>query len=343
MYADLLHDVFEGILKYDICHIILCFIKNKTFDLELLNIRKENFQYGETENGNKSPPIQIHHLKKFRLKMSAREMLTFAHFFPLMIGDMVERGNDVWKFVINLIEMLDLLLLSEYTNLDLINLQSRISYHNQKYVELFSDTLKPKHHFLIHYSRIVKHSGPLTYLWTFNFESKHRELKTYTKNITSRKNIVLSLAIKFAMSFSEYILNFEKNCFNPTSTKYTVHNSEYSKEIGNTLTVEEFNQCVCITRFSRYGTHYKKHFVIFIYSPNFQPYVIREIYTLRNSTFFVCQKIPVLQYNQHLISYEVSCNLSEFLIFDVDCIKSPPIHFNIVNGKYFLRPKPLYQ
>lgn len=65
MYADLLHDVFEGILKYDICHIILCFIKNNTFDLELLNIRKENFQYGETENGNKSPPIQIHHLKSF--------------------------------------------------------------------------------------------------------------------------------------------------------------------------------------------------------------------------------------------------------------------------------------
>lgn len=47
------------------------------------------------------------HLKSFRLKASASEMLTFAHFFTLLIGDKVNTDSDLWKFVINLIELLD--------------------------------------------------------------------------------------------------------------------------------------------------------------------------------------------------------------------------------------------
>lgn len=39
-YCDLLHDILEGVLKYDISHILLHFIKNNIFDIELLNIRK---------------------------------------------------------------------------------------------------------------------------------------------------------------------------------------------------------------------------------------------------------------------------------------------------------------
>ncbi|KAI8117835.1 hypothetical protein CVS40_10360 [Lucilia cuprina] len=94
-YADLLHDVLEGVLKYDFCHILMFFINNKTFDIELFNIRKDNFNYGETDIGNKSPKIQLNHLKSFNLKMSGSEMLTFAHFFPLFVGDLVDVNCDI--------------------------------------------------------------------------------------------------------------------------------------------------------------------------------------------------------------------------------------------------------
>lgn len=173
MYADILHDVLEGVLNYSLCHVILLLLKNKSFDLELLNIRKLNFNYGESENGNMSPPIQTHHLKSFKFKMSGREMLTFAHFFPLIVGDLVDVNSELWAFVINLIELLDLLLLTDFTSLDVMNLKSHIEYHNREYVNLFSDTLKPKHHFLSHYPRILENSGPFIFLWTFSFESKH--------------------------------------------------------------------------------------------------------------------------------------------------------------------------
>lgn len=63
------------------CHIIKYYITTQIFSLSTLNIRKTNFNYDPTEIGNVSPEITEMHLNKFRLKMSAREMMTFVHFF----------------------------------------------------------------------------------------------------------------------------------------------------------------------------------------------------------------------------------------------------------------------
>lgn len=38
--------------------------EKKMFDLDTLNLRKQQFNYGIIEIGNSSPPIKISHLKK---------------------------------------------------------------------------------------------------------------------------------------------------------------------------------------------------------------------------------------------------------------------------------------
>lgn len=52
--------------------------------------------------------------------MSAREMQTFVHYFPLLIGDLIPENNQIWLFFIDFIEILinviDILLLSKYQN-----------------------------------------------------------------------------------------------------------------------------------------------------------------------------------------------------------------------------------
>jgi len=50
VFVDMMHDLFEGICKYDICQILLRFITiDKFFSLENFNYRKGMFNYGETE------------------------------------------------------------------------------------------------------------------------------------------------------------------------------------------------------------------------------------------------------------------------------------------------------
>lgn len=232
--------------------------------------------------------------------------------------------------------------MANFTSLDVINLKSHIEYHNKEYVKLFSDTLKPKHHFLCHYARILEHSGPFIFLWTFGFESKHRELKSYAKNITSRRNITLSLAIKFCISFSEKILNFEINSFVLGSMKYSIEKSPFNTEINNCLSNTNLTKCQCYANFSRYGTTYKIGFIIFNYVPTFEAFKIEEIFSLDGKILIFCKKLNVISYEKTFVSYLVDEKSLHFETFLATSIKSPPIHPVLINSSYYLRPKSLF-
>lgn len=70
------------------CHIINYYIGVVNFFiLDVLNFRKQHFNYGSIEFCNISPLIKMSHLKKLHLKMSARVMMTFVYYFSLMVGD----------------------------------------------------------------------------------------------------------------------------------------------------------------------------------------------------------------------------------------------------------------
>lgn len=89
--VDLMHDIFEGVGVYNMCHIILTLLKQNYFDLFTLNNRKQSFNYNETEIGNLSPPLKLINLKNFNTKIPAREIQCFIHFFPLLVGDLVNQ------------------------------------------------------------------------------------------------------------------------------------------------------------------------------------------------------------------------------------------------------------
>lgn len=64
-YADIMHDLFEGVCLYNTIHITNYFINSMNYyDLDILNYRKQLFDYGSKEIENISPKIQLYHLKK---------------------------------------------------------------------------------------------------------------------------------------------------------------------------------------------------------------------------------------------------------------------------------------
>lgn len=82
--VDIMHDLFEGVVKNDLSVIILYFINKKYLTLEQLNVRKQLFDYGQVEVDNISPPLTLELLNVGKLKMSASESSTFMHLLPLM-------------------------------------------------------------------------------------------------------------------------------------------------------------------------------------------------------------------------------------------------------------------
>jgi len=176
--VDVMHDIFEGICHYDLCHILLYYTQAaKFFSLETFNNRKITFNYGPIENGNISPPVTLLNLQKYHLKMSAREVMTFVHYFPIMIEDLIPENDEVWKFVLILIKIVDLLLSFTFTESSINYLEQLIKDHNSLYCILFNETLKSKHHFLIHYPNIIRESGPPRHDWRFRLRENIRKLK----------------------------------------------------------------------------------------------------------------------------------------------------------------------
>lgn len=145
---------------YDMIHILNYFINSvSNFITKILNNQIKYFDY---EASNKPPNIKRDFSIKTKIYMPASEMLCFVRYFSLLMGDLVPEGDKVWKFNLLLREILDLVTAGDVIN-DTTNITNRLSNavtkHNILYQSLFSDTLKPKHHLLVHYVLVMQKIG----------------------------------------------------------------------------------------------------------------------------------------------------------------------------------------
>lgn len=334
--VDIMHDIFEGVCHYNMCHIIKYYINLQIFSLETLNLRKKNFNYGPLESGNLSPEITELQINKFRLKMTAREMMTFVHYFSLMIGDLIPMYDEVWNFYLVFIKIIDILLSYRYTESTTSYLKQLISQHNSMYTHFFNDTLKPKHHFLIHYPSIIQQSGPPRHYWSFRFEGKHKELKMYARTTSSRKNITLTLAKKFQFKFAHTIL--QPNIPNILLKLKHLTNSIdrqmiYINYLSGSSQFSYFNQIEYI------GTLYKKGYYLTKFTDQVCLFEIDEIIVVHepiNQVYLCTKQIELEIFNSHFEAFEVNINkniLNNCLILSIDESSGPPININEISSR----------
>ncbi|XP_011870259.1 PREDICTED: uncharacterized protein LOC105563349 [Vollenhovia emeryi] len=163
--------------------------------------------YGGLNGENAPPCINEESLKKLHLRMTAHEMLMFVRSLSLLIGDNIPNDDQYWRLYLLLRKIIDVVMSPIVYEGLTVHLNALVKEHNELYVSLFGN-LKPKHHFLTHYSRIMLNVGPLIHTWCMRFEAKHRQPKTVAKSTQSRKNILKTLAIKEQLAQSARV-NFD--------------------------------------------------------------------------------------------------------------------------------------
>lgn len=341
--VDIMHDLFEGVLKNDLSLIILHFIEvKKYFSLEILNIRKNAFDYGEIEIKNNSLPIKIEQLKTRRLKMSATETWCFVHFFSLMVGDLVPENDPVWKFFLLTQKLLDICLYSSFTTVELNDLNETIRLHNKLFLKLFNEPLKPKAHIMTHYARVIKSSGPLKYMWSLRNEAKHKELKSYANANASRVNICFSLAMKLCFKFSNKILS--KTAFEEinlvTKSQNNPNFTETLKNYCHDFANEKFElYSYIIFR----GTDYKSGYYVILENDFSTIYEITELLiNLKNRIILLLANQFLISKNEHLNAFEVKGKLNAQKCFNIQNSISFPLQLHkMSDGKYYFRVKML--
>jgi len=231
--CDFMHDVSEGVARYDMAVIINCLINHEYFSLEDLNQRILLFEYGMTESKNIPPPISQNHLKNNSIIMSASEMLCLVRYFGLIVGELIPLETEIWKLYLYLRKIIDIccarVLQPECATL----LDNLISEHNRLYLKFSNSLLKPKFHILTHYGRLLLQNGPINLTSSLRFEAKHKVLKAYSNSIPCRINLGHTLSHKLQLQMVDRLL--------------TQRGLQPDLKVGSCVKINtsiEFSQCV---------------------------------------------------------------------------------------------------
>ena len=167
---DIMHDLFEGIVPLNMMLLIEYCVTKIFFTINELNDRINNFDFIE----NKPSLIDPNIFKKNRkIRQSASQMMALSKHFSILIGDKVPEDDQHWYCFQVMLKICSIALapLATYDTIAYLGILI------QEYLTLFqtlypATTLKPKHHYMIHYPSQIRMFGPLIYSWTMRQESK---------------------------------------------------------------------------------------------------------------------------------------------------------------------------
>lgn len=184
MPHDVMHDMLEGVIPYELKLVIQNFISKSYFSLETLNHRLKAFDFGYSEIGDKPAPIDA----ESKLRQSASQMWLLAKIFPLIIGDLVPRNDTNWECFLKLLKICEICTAPVLSENSAAYIEILIEEHHSMFQKVYNMSIIPKMHFMVHYSRQILDYGPLIHTWTMRHEAKLRVIKRAAR-ISNFKNV----------------------------------------------------------------------------------------------------------------------------------------------------------
>lgn len=150
--ADVVHDLFEGIVPFEIALSLTVFSSKKYFTLEHLNKAIQNFPFKWNEKINRPHTVPLTFSARRTVGDNAHENWSLLSFFPFLIGDRVSANEPAWQLLNDLKDVVNLVVAPSHTKASIAYLAFKISEHRIRFQEVFPETkLLPKHHYLEHY------------------------------------------------------------------------------------------------------------------------------------------------------------------------------------------------
>lgn len=259
------HDLFEGIVPYDLMYCIKYFVTKNWFTYQFLNHRLQKINFF---NNNVTIPIIKDSCKITGTASQIRKILLI---FPLAVFDQLsekEIKNNVWTMVLLLRKICFLICSPALSIGQIAFLRETINEYLSLRVKCFPHIkLRPKHHYISHYPSLILLFGPLKHLWTLRFESKHRYFKNIVKHSQNFKNVTKLLSCKH-----QYLQNEEnlKNRFSALAIVDTAEeyiSEKFDDQISSVITdyfcdKENENVKYISSQVTFRGITYKRHMCI---------------------------------------------------------------------------------
>lgn len=187
------HDIFEGVIAYDMLLFVKQFMTELSLSQDLVNGKINAFHFGVEDSRDKPCEVNI---KSNKLNGHAVQNWNFLRLFPLIF---IEYFHDNDLAILNLIILLhkivELICAPNITFSQIYYMQDLIEEYLQERKIMFPDiSLRPKHHFMLHYPALTIKFGPLIRMWTMRFESKHSYFRQCVHHSQNVINVTKSLS-----------------------------------------------------------------------------------------------------------------------------------------------------
>ncbi|XP_028403169.1 uncharacterized protein LOC114525909 [Dendronephthya gigantea] len=151
---DIMHVLFEGVIPYEMKLLLKVIVDEKKFiSLKELNHRIESFDYGYMNAKNKPSQIvrETVNSSDSKLKQSASQMWCLFRFFPIIVGDLIDKNLKEWHCFLQLWNIVQVCTSPAIKEEDVPYLKVLIEEHHRSFKEIYPNTsIIPKMHYLIH-------------------------------------------------------------------------------------------------------------------------------------------------------------------------------------------------
>lgn len=331
-YGEVMHDIYEGMLKYGICNCLFYIVRIRGYvPLDLLIDRINSFDYGPHEVSNKPTTrfLTLSTLENCSYNLSAAEMLCLARYLGEMIGDLVPENIGVWKFYILLREILSIICCPVFEDGIDIYLRGLVREHHEMYLRYFGE-LKPKHHFMIHYPELLKKNGPLVLISALKGERNHRRGRMYAHASNSRVNFALSVAIKFQLYLCERLMRNDIFTNVPETSKVYSTQIEFVENgnvIAATLNLNPTDNISTVKSAKVSGTLYTLGSVVVTRIGDLLPTFgkISSIILHDNNVYFVLNVLKTVDYINHICAFETEATCEVLCIAQKNLLYFAPL------------------
>lgn len=332
---DIMHDLFEGVVPYEMKLLLTRLVDAKYFTIAILNDRLRRFDYGYIEKSDKPSQLDEKTFKRpeQKIRQSASKMWLLGITLPLLVGDLVPENCEEWNLFMLLLRICSIACSWEVTPDTVSYLRVLIQEHHFKFKELYPDSsMIPKLHYMVHFPSQILKIGPLICAWTMRHEAKLCILKRSASH-GNFKNICYTVAKR-----SQHALCYHLNCGEPFLDRNTEVSTTFSEVVFSNEPEDicayfvssgvPIPETVAHPNWIKFDYFYIKKFAcIYLGNGGLYPKFgkIVDIFALSKKSFALrIQYFETLYYDSHFAAYAVDL-LSDFSILPLSSLPQFPL------------------
>lgn len=326
--ADIMHDLSEGCMGFSIESFLEYALSKKVFqNMTEVNTLVSNYDFGTLSS--QFIPSEIK-LGSTNLGQNASQMKTLMLNFPFIFHKYKDHSElkAAWTSIITMIKIVRICYSNKISNQDLGMLDKLVELHLQNMITCFKKELKPKQHFMTHYSEIIRRSGPLCFMSALRFEMKHKQLTNTMKNAVNHINVTKSITQKYLHSivFNEVFIDHIEH------SKPLKLNEQSSTRYRHLLANFDLSSVYTVKSLQFNSDYFEKRLIL---KHNMNFFEIEDILKVHDDFYFVCSTFDRIGYDDFLVSVEIKQLISVGLVL----IKHSDLSFSKTHDKKMINDK----